>query len=1106
MLQLDHGLSPQFPGLTGYTQPAYALVLEMMEGGSLASIIVKQLLAGPSPKYTFSQALSWCLDVARALQYLHAGGRDGFPRIHRDVKLENVLLVEGGKVAKLADFGLQRGIFGQQQHGAPVLVRRSQRPASAVPLSPSGTAEGGGGAVAGGTSLNGAAPGPGQRTTPGPSRMAPADFAERNSQRTASVTAGFGKTSALLSGGGGLESPSSRLGRVGSAASAGSGGGGGGRSTRMSIEADAAAAAAGGGGNFSTGHLAPAPVEPLFFALDDKGLLPLQLPPPSEPPDPYDPHVDSAVRAPMLGPADRVREALDLARRTHSIPQMMQPLGVGELGGLDEGGEALAGVGAAAAAVGAAGGGSRPGSGRTALSRTGEEGEASGGGAGPSRLAAMAGAAAGGGNAAWPVSSGARTAGGGVLSSPRGVSLLAGGAGAAVLTRPSPLGGGSAQASLRAGAKAGPALQAQRSGKSISESMARMNASSLARSPHGAAAATSTAAAAVAVANAAATAAATAAAAGSGSPSPREAGPGPALRPWSVDVGSGAEEAVPVKAMGLVSDPGFSGTVSGLGLGSGLTGGLGAPDGRQSLASCADILLDATSVGGGSALNTAGGGMEGAVLGPSPSGAASLAARAPSSRQTSPTAASAGLGAAGNAAQGAAASDVDPVAVVAAADVAVDDGLTSKGQRQLLPGSMKHVDSGETAHVGLEGLSHSGNANAAAAAAGRPLHDAAAAAAAAAFNRASEDAQARSLESALVSTAAVGFSTAAGMGTDGGTTAAATGTGTGGGNAPGTVSDLSAPASALTTHKSLGDGSGGGGGPGGGGNAGNVAQLLLNGVSAGGGGAGGSTDGQSATSQPVHMADLLHMRLGAVNVSVRSVRAGGGSAVPSLSQRVMGSAPSSPRMAVAAAAAARAGIAPPPAAAGAVRAASVTGTRSRTSSATGLLKNKPQAEFEEVFSLTGRTGSLVYLAPEAYKNEPYNDKVDVYSLAILMYELFGRTSVTYTHISTKLPAFSRMLCNPDEFAERVAAGYRPPRPKAMDKLPPELWELIEAAWHQDPVQRPDIDTVVEALEELAEPLAEAEAGRRNRRSNKQGAEGGAGDAGAASQGCSCTIC
>ncbi|KAG2444351.1 hypothetical protein HXX76_001107 [Chlamydomonas incerta] len=1073
MLQLDHGniitaygllkLSPQFPGLTGYTQPAYALVLELMEGGSLASIIVKQLLAGPSPKYTFSQAISWSLDVARALQYLHAGGRDGFPRIHRDVKLENVLLVEGGKVAKLADFGLQRGIFNQQQQDAPVLVRRSQRPASAVPLSPGSAAEGGGGATAGSPVSPGAAPGMGQpRTTPGPSRMAPADFAERSSQRAGSVTAGYGRPpGAVLSGAGGIESPSSRLGRVGSAASAGSGGGGGGR---PSVDTD-------GAGAFGAAGPGSAPAEPLFYALDDKGLLPLQLPPPAEPADPYDPDADSAVRGPMMGPAERVREALELARRSHSMPQIMEPLGELDLAG--ELGAAGAGAG-----LGAPAGSGRPGSGRCALSRPGEDGEAGGGGggsgAGPSRLAAMAGGAAGGGSGSRPVS-GARTGGGGgggVLTSPRGASLLAGGAGAAVLSRPSPLGGGSSQVSVRAGAKAGPAIQTQRSGNSISESMARLNASSLARSPHGGGAATAAAA--------AGAAAGAAAAGGSAAPSPREPGP------RSAGVVPGAEGAVPVSlgGFGLMSDPGASGAHSGAGVGSGLLSGPAAGDGRNSAASCADILLDA--VGGGSARNTTGGGMEGAVLGPSPSGAASLAARAPSSRQTSPTAAAAGPGS-GGAGQGAAATAVDPDAVGAAADGA--DGLLSNGQRQLLPGSMKHVDSCETSHV-ADGSMHGGNASATAAAAAHQAHGAAATAAASAFalgdaaSKALEDAQAHSLHSARESTAAEA-STAVGMDTDGGT-------------APRTVSDLSAAASALTTHKSLGGGAAGGGG------AANLAQLMLNGVSAGGGAGGANTEAQSAPLQPFQMADLLHMRLGAANVSVRSVRASGSGVVPPLSQRVMGSAPSSPRMAVAAAAAARAGIAPPPAAAGAARAASVSGARSRRSSATGL-KGKPQAEFEEVFSLTGRTGSLVYLAPEAYKNEPYNDKVDVYSLAILMYELFGRTSITYTHISTKLPAFSRMLCNPDEFAERVAAGYRPPRPKAMDKLPPELWELIEAGWHQDPVQRPDIDTVVEALEELAELLAEAEEGRRNKR-NKSGAAGGEAGAGAASQGCSCVIC
>jgi hypothetical protein len=40
--------------------------------------------------------------------------------------------------------------------------------------------------------------------------------------------------------------------------------------------------------------------------------------------------------------------------------------------------------------------------------------------------------------------------------------------------------------------------------------------------------------------------------------------------------------------------------------------------------------------------------------------------------------------------------------------------------------------------------------------------------------------------------------------------------------------------------------------------------------------------------------------------------------------------------------------------------------------------------------LTGRTGSLMYMAPEAFKLQQYTEKVDVFAFGVIMYELFHR--------------------------------------------------------------------------------------------------------------------
>ncbi len=83
------------------TDPAHlAILLEFMPGGD-ASI----LLARDDVQITWERRLSWLLDVARAMQYLHSCS----PQIiHRDLKTENVLISADFLTAKVTDFGLSQ--------------------------------------------------------------------------------------------------------------------------------------------------------------------------------------------------------------------------------------------------------------------------------------------------------------------------------------------------------------------------------------------------------------------------------------------------------------------------------------------------------------------------------------------------------------------------------------------------------------------------------------------------------------------------------------------------------------------------------------------------------------------------------------------------------------------------------------------------------------------------------------------------------------------------------------------------------------------------------------------------------------------------------------
>lgn len=119
-----------------------------------------------------------------------------------------------------------------------------------------------------------------------------------------------------------------------------------------------------------------------------------------------------------------------------------------------------------------------------------------------------------------------------------------------------------------------------------------------------------------------------------------------------------------------------------------------------------------------------------------------------------------------------------------------------------------------------------------------------------------------------------------------------------------------------------------------------------------------------------------------------------------------------------------------------------------------------------VYNLTGQTGSYMYMAPEVFVDEPYNPKIDVFSFAIVMYELLGRCMLVFTELQGAADESIMKL-----YAAKVASGYRPPRAKP---IPDNCWDVITRCWAQDPLDRPSMDEVVEELEDL---VAQAQQGK-----------------------------
>eukprot|EP00201_Polytomella_parva_P005712 CAMPEP_0175080042 /NCGR_PEP_ID=MMETSP0052_2-20121109/25243_1 /TAXON_ID=51329 ORGANISM="Polytomella parva, Strain SAG 63-3" /NCGR_SAMPLE_ID=MMETSP0052_2 /ASSEMBLY_ACC=CAM_ASM_000194 /LENGTH=850 /DNA_ID=CAMNT_0016350609 /DNA_START=39 /DNA_END=2591 /DNA_ORIENTATION=- len=109
------------------------------------------------------------------------------------------------------------------------------------------------------------------------------------------------------------------------------------------------------------------------------------------------------------------------------------------------------------------------------------------------------------------------------------------------------------------------------------------------------------------------------------------------------------------------------------------------------------------------------------------------------------------------------------------------------------------------------------------------------------------------------------------------------------------------------------------------------------------------------------------------------------------------------------------------------------------------------------YNLTEAVGSWAYMAPEVVLGMPYNEKVDVFSFGVIMFEVLNRKLMLVDEIKNDPRKDAQA------YAERVAKGHRPDVPRWW---PEPLRGLITACWAQDPLVRPNFVAVLDCLQEI----------------------------------------
>ncbi|KAH3732426.1 protein kinase [Pelomyxa schiedti] len=108
--------------------------------------------------------------------------------------------------------------------------------------------------------------------------------------------------------------------------------------------------------------------------------------------------------------------------------------------------------------------------------------------------------------------------------------------------------------------------------------------------------------------------------------------------------------------------------------------------------------------------------------------------------------------------------------------------------------------------------------------------------------------------------------------------------------------------------------------------------------------------------------------------------------------------------------------------------------------------------------MTFQIGTPVYMAPELFSHENYSEKVDVFSFAIVMWEIFSHSEPYKGD-------------NPYTIPGAVLSGQRPP---ILPEFPAAIKVLLNSCWQQNPEDRPSFSAILSSLSEIIPTPAEVE--------------------------------